>query len=188
MYRMKIIALIGWSGSGKDTVGGILQKQHYIPIAFAKPLKDLASELFGFPREWADLQEGKRRLWRVGHQEKTIRQILLDIGRQDRERFGPDVYVKQILQYIQTLPMDSNIVITDLRYPYELTALKEYSEKKSCTLEVWRIQRNGQNASPVEDVSEHYFDDYITDVIIQNNGISLEDLEKEILWQIRKEF
>ena len=177
---MKIIALTGWSGSGKDTLADILVRQGYLRFAFATPLKDIASELFGFPREWAETQEGKQMLWRVGYTEKTIRQILLDLAKLDRERFGDDIYAREVLSKFQYVNPTTTVVVTDLRFPVELNALQNYQNETGCGLEIWRVKREGQMTSPVNHPSEHLLDDLDATKTILNPGTTVEDYEERL--------
>jgi hypothetical protein len=177
---MKIIALTGWSGSGKDTLADILGRQGCVRFAFATPLKDIASELFGFPRDWAETQEGKQTLWRVGYTEKPIRQILLDFAKLDRERFGDDIYARETIHKFQHVNPTTTIVVTDLRFPVELTALQTYQKETGCVLEIWRVKREGQKVSPVNHPSEHLLDDLEPTKTILNPGTTLEDYEKSL--------
>ena len=54
-------------------------------------LKDIASDIFGFPREMADTPDGKKNYWQCGFEKKTIRDLLLLVGKVERERFGKDI-------------------------------------------------------------------------------------------------
>lgn len=177
---MKIILLSGWSESGKDTVADILVRQHgFKKYAFADPLKDLCASLYGFPRELANTTEGKKTNWQVGYKTKTIRELLLETALQDRARFGDEIYCNEILQRI-TLENPVYAVISDLRYPTELSAIRAFVEKSGDELELWRITRMGQTESPVKDPSEHYLESETPTVRIENNGASLEILEKVV--------
>jgi len=174
---MKIILLSGWSGSGKDTVADYLVARHnYKKFAFATPLKNLAAELYKFPRELADSQEGKRQLWRVGYFEKTIRQILLDVARIDKSRFGDDIYAIETMEHISKESPHSNIVISDTRYLNEIRVILEFAIKEKHQFEVWRISFRDRYESPVDDISEHILDTYRADVYISNLGDSLQNL------------
>lgn len=176
---MRILALIGWSHSGKDTTADILEQIGYKRYAFATPLKDIASTLFQFPRELADTQEGKQSLWRVGYTQKTIRQILLDFARLDRQRFGDGIYAEEIVNQISQLPDSSQVVITDLRYPIELETLQKYQQKMGCELYCIRVLRQGQTESPVNDPSEHYLE-AIDAIPLVNPGTSLNELKGNV--------
>lgn len=174
---MKIILLSGWSGSGKDTVADYLVTKHgYKKFAFATPLKDLSAELYKFPRELADSQEGKRQLWRVGYSKKTIRQILLDVARIDKFRFGDDIYADETVAQIAKESPDAKIVISDTRYLNEIRVILDFAIKEKHKFAVWRISRTDKTTSPVDDISEHALDTYKADAYISNPGDSLENL------------
>lgn len=52
---IKVIALSGWKGSGKDTVASILIGSHgYKRYAFADVLKDMVADEFNIPRNYCD--------------------------------------------------------------------------------------------------------------------------------------
>ena len=177
---IKIILLTGWSESGKDTVADILVNQHgFKKYAFADPLKDLCASLYGFPREMANTTEGKKTKWQVGYKTRTIRELLLETALQDRARFGDDIYCMDILTKIQ-IEKPTRVVIADLRYPTELSTMRLFVKKFGCELEIWRVIRVGQTESPVNDPSEHYLESEPVAVRIENNGASLEILEKVV--------
>lgn len=52
---MKLVALSGWKGSGKDTLANYLVERHgFKRLAFADELKDMASQEFNIPRSHFD--------------------------------------------------------------------------------------------------------------------------------------
>lgn len=178
VYSMRILVLTGWSQSGKDTVADILVKKHsFVKYAIADPLKDYCSTLFGFPRELADTQEGKKTLFRLGHQTKTIRQILIHTAKEDRARFGDSIYIQDIMKKISN-KNDKNIVISDLRYFTELHVIQRYAKTNDCRFEIWKIIRAGQIKSPVDDPSEYGLETLKPHKIISNPGTNLAELEK----------
>jgi hypothetical protein len=89
--------------SGKDTVARLLAEYGFLRLAFADRMKELATELFGMPPN-----------------EKN-RPLLVALGRKMREldeRVWADYLVRQ-------MPTDQRIVVTDLRWPWEVEALRE---------------------------------------------------------------
>lgn len=177
---MKIIALTGWSESGKDTVADILVDSYrFKKYAIARPLKELCSSLYGFPIELANTQEGKKTVWAVGYKKKTIRELLLETALLDRSRFGDGVYVNEVLRTIMN-EKPSAVVISDLRYFTELDAIRKYAERNGDFFEVWRVIREGQNKSPVNDPSEYSILSLKPHYTIQNDGISLDALKEKV--------
>ncbi len=59
-----IVGLVGFIGSGKGTVGDILEQKGFIKDSFAKPLKDACSVMFGWPREMLEGDTEVSRKWR----------------------------------------------------------------------------------------------------------------------------
>ncbi len=52
---MKIVALSGWKGSGKDMVANYLvEKRGFQRVSFADPLKDEVARKWNLPRSWMD--------------------------------------------------------------------------------------------------------------------------------------
>jgi hypothetical protein len=177
---MFIVLLTGWSESGKDTVADILVKNHgFTKYAFADPLKDLCSSLYGFPREMANTHEGKRTPWTVGYKTKTIRELLLETAKTDRSRFGDDIYAKETLTNIRANEK-SKIVISDLRYFTELSTIQKFAKQDVHRLEVWKVVREGQVESPVNDPSEYGLTTLKPDAILENDGKSIASLEQKV--------
>lgn len=175
---MRIIILTGFSQSGKDTVADILVNKHnFTKYAIADPLKDYCSNIFGFPRELANTQEGKRTLWRVGHTTKTIRQILIDTAKEDRARFSDSIYIQEIIKRISN-SNDKNIVISDLRYFTELNSISHFCKVNDSRYEIWKIIRDGQEKSPVDDPSEYALESLKPHKVLRNPGTNLADLQK----------
>jgi deoxynucleotide monophosphate kinase-like protein len=52
---MKVIAISGWKGSGKDTAANyLIEKKNYLRVAFADPLKDMVATTYNIPRSSLD--------------------------------------------------------------------------------------------------------------------------------------
>jgi len=97
------IALSGKMRSGKDTLANeLIVRQMFTRVAFADRLKELAADLFGASetlKNRALLQALSRKLCEV----------------------EPAVWIKYV---VDRIPMDRNVVVTDLRYPNEYHTLK----------------------------------------------------------------
>ena len=103
------IALSGLKRSGKDTVGSyLIQNYSCKRYAFADEVKRLAKELF--PEEFTD-------------NDKPV-DLLQWLGNTMRQR-NPDVWINRLSTMIQlTKDPVPNLVVTDVRYPNEVQALK----------------------------------------------------------------
>ena len=129
---MTIIGLVGFAGSGKDTVANILNDVHqYKKLAFADTLKDAASIIFDWPRYLLEGDTEPSRTFRERPdpywsekfgQEFTPRMALQQLGTEAcRKTFHEDIWVlnleKRISQY-------KNVVITDARFSNEIDFVK----------------------------------------------------------------
>lgn len=135
----QVIGVIGFIGSGKDTVGQMLldSKYNYHQESFAGTLKDATAKLFGWDRE---MLEGKTEWARAAREVED---------KWWSERLGIKATPRYILQYMGTevirttlhddfwifalerrlLQSKSNIVITDVRFPNEIAFLKKIGGK-----------------------------------------------------------
>lgn len=185
---MIVILLSGWSGSGKDTVGQILQtKWSLYQTAFAKPLKQMICEEFSIPFEWTQTQEGKQK--KDPRTQKTVRELLVQRGQEIRaEKNDPGYFGKCIANEIiqqYNLNLQCGFVITDWRLPEEIRALEQMLGPFQATILKVRITNTSQDKSPVNDfISEQQLNKYVFDEVIQNDGISLHTLAKEVYEKI----
>ena len=103
------IALSGLKRSGKDTIGSyLIQNYSCKRFAFADEVKRLARELF--PEEFVQ-------------NDKPV-DLLQWLGNTMRQR-NPDVWINRLSTMIQlTKDPVPNLVVTDVRYPNEVQALK----------------------------------------------------------------
>ena len=103
------IALSGLKRSGKDTIGSyLIQNYSCKRFAFADEVKRLARELF--PEEFVQ-------------NDKPV-DLLQWLGNTMRQR-NPDVWINKLSTMIQlTKDPVPNLVVTDVRYPNEVQALK----------------------------------------------------------------
>jgi hypothetical protein len=126
-----IIGLVGFIGSGKGTVGDILEQKGFIKDSFAKPLKDACSVIFGWPREMLEGDTEVSRKWReepdVYWSEKFGREFSPRLALQlmgteaGRNVFHEDVWVISLLNRSK----GKDVVVTDVRFQNEIKYIQD---------------------------------------------------------------
>lgn len=142
-----IIGIVGFQGSGKDTVGNFLIDDYgYTKDSFAASLKDATAAIFGWDRTLLEGTTAESRQWR--EQPDVWWETRLDwpthAGRHISERFTPraalqlmgtdvlrlnfcnELWIHSLskrLEMRRTLGED--VVITDCRFPNEIRAIKD---------------------------------------------------------------
>jgi hypothetical protein len=129
--------LYGISGrkfSGKDTTGKHLcEKYGYMRLAYADALKEACREIFGFTDEqlYGSSKETADEFWKTSPR-KVLQYVGTDLFRDQLDKVIPDlgkniwikVLEKKILDVWKKNP-SQGIVITDLRFPNEVEAVKK---------------------------------------------------------------
>lgn len=184
---MRVIALSGWRGSGKDTAADYLVQEHgYSQLSFASVLKDTVAEQYGFPRRWCDDREMKDAAL-VGYPvvssdpfTAAIHQLLaseLDSGYwtpralcilegSTRRSVRANHWVEPIVNYIRRHDYDDGFkfVISDLRYTSEADVLQLLVPE----IQLVRIER--ADSIGTTDPSERDLDNYKFDYRVSNRG------------------
>lgn len=190
-----IIGFVGSIGSGKGTAGDILMERGFLCESFATPLKNVVSNLFGWPRhllegdtqESRDFRETKDEWWTKRFKKDITPRLMLQILGTEcmRDCIHPDFWVACLEKRIK---IDQDYVITDVRFPNEIDSIHKMGGKiveiQRNAIAEWYVQacmyNNGQSkVKPDVHYSEWAWMGYKTDYTITNNG-SIEDLEKEI--------
>jgi len=144
-----IIGIMGFIGSGKGTVGDILSKEYgFQKMAFADPLKDATSAIFGWKREWLEGDTKESREWREHPDEFwsealdrpgfTPRLALQLMGTEaGRLVFGDTLWISATKARIDMISkgLTKDFVITDVRFPNEIDAIKAWGGH------VYRVKR-----------------------------------------------
>ena len=194
-----IIGIVGFIGSGKGTVGDILETQGFIKDSFARPLKDAVSIIFGWPRELLEGDTEVSRQWReqkdIFWSEKfgydfTPRMALQLMGTEaGRDVFHSDIWVISLLNRAK----GRNVVVTDVRFQNEIMYIQAHMGI------ILRVKRGPEpiwydemlNISDFE-LRENYMDQFKVhrsewdwigcdiDFEIDNNG-TLQDLRNNVL-------
>lgn len=136
---MKIIAVSGFIGSGKDTVADyLLQCYGFQRESLAKSLKDATADIFGWDRDLLEGTTTESRIWReqvdswwsekLNIPNITPRYILQILGTEVfRNNFHNDIWVLSLEKRL--ISNNSNIVITDCRFTNEINMVKRIGGK-----------------------------------------------------------
>ena len=149
-----IIGIIGFKGSGKDTVGDYLIRDHgFGRDSFAGSLKDAIAAIFGWERDLIEGATRESREWREtpdewweakldwkNHpgnyiSERFTPRVALQFWGTDllRKNFHNDLWIMSVQNRLRK--STGNVVLTDCRFPNEFKAIKELGGQ------VWRVKR-----------------------------------------------
>ena len=132
---VKIIAISGFIGSGKDTAAEYLITNHnFTKLSFAGALKDCVSVVFGWDRVLLEGETLESRQWReqvdswwadrLDMPHLTPRWVLQYWGTEVcRIGFHKDIWVSAVENKLNKTA--GNVVITDARFANELKAIKD---------------------------------------------------------------
>jgi hypothetical protein len=190
-----IIGVVGFIGSGKGTVGDILEREHgYKKFAFADALKDAVAGIFLWPRGLLEGDTNASRAFRervdvwwshkLGY-EVTPRLILQKFGTEAcRHGIADNIWIAALEKRIHGY---EDVVITDCRFPNEIDFIR------SAGGVIIRVKR-GDDPSPEEiskmHISETAWNNYDPDFVIHNEGTKddLKENVKIILTQSEKQY
>lgn len=174
---MQIIAITGYAGHGKDTVGAILKKQYgFFTVAFADPIRTMLGSLYdeiGVDRNVMhdrDLKEAP-----IPGLGVSYRHMAQTLGTEwAREHLSPNFWVdvlKARLVHLRNRKV-YRVAITDLRFHNEAAAVRDIGGV------IWRVQRQGVKALKPH-ASEIQIGGIKPHAIVPNNG-TIEELENRI--------
>jgi hypothetical protein len=190
----KLIAISGWKGAGKDTMGLHLMNEYgYRPISFAYELKNMVAEAYGIPRAWMDDRDKKDAPITTLPAIPTdpfasaIHSMLKDelasgywtpralciLEGSVKRSVHANYWVRRVVSRVVE-DQQHNYVITDMRYANEADVLKLLIPS---TLAI-RIERAG-HVITTQDPSERNLDTYAFDKVIRNDG-TIPDLYNNI--------
>jgi len=164
-----LIGIVGFISSGKGTVGEIFYEHGFVRDSFARPLKDAASVIFGWPRELLEGDTELSRKWREEpdafwseqfKKEFTPRQALQLMGTEaGRNVFHPDIWVISLLNRAK----GKDVVVTDVRFKNEI----DYIQKNEGL--VIRVKR-GQDPAWYDILSKEP-DEFYREQIMKGSGV-----------------
>jgi len=198
----QIIGICGFIGSGKDTVADYLVNLHqFRRESFASSLKDAMAHIFGWDRQLLEGRTKHSREWREQQDEWwsqrlgmniTPRWVLQHWGTEVARRgFHNDIWIASLENRLRNTGDD--VVITDCRFPNEISALRKVGGKIIRTCRgpepAWHdiavAANQGENWAVQElkalkiHASEYSWVDNDFDFILDNNG-TLDELYQQI--------
>lgn len=192
---MKLIALCGLHGAGKDTVADALPARK---LAFADVLYREVAEAFDFMVPDLKCRETKEvalrslrltRCWYDGFLEfngsedweapRSPRQILQWWGDYRRAQ-DPDYFVRRTREAVEFAGYQGQpVVLTDCRFPNEAAMVRQLGGQ------IWQVVRPGHNPQCNGHASENDGSAFKPDVVIINNG-TLDELRATALQEWNK--
>lgn len=181
-----IILLNGYSQSGKDYIGDILQRRYgFKRFAFADALKVFVCEKYKCPIETLHCQYGKQQICETDDKKRTYRQLLIDEAKELRsvnDAHFAEKTCNDILEHLQKNTGENRIVITDWRFLIELeTIQKQLPDMKTFKIHIKRIDFH---KSPVNDKSEYELVKVKCDYNLQNDLTHLIYKDIEYMFKI----
>lgn len=173
--KTNLYALMGWIGSGKDTVALRLQNHYgWRRVSFAGALKDAVSVIFGWPREQLEGLTLDSRKWReavdpwwatrLNIPQLTPRWVLQHVGTDVlRNYFHDEIWIAALERRLLEQDPAQPVVISDCRFPNEIQLVKAYQGNlvqvvRSFELPVWyqcAVRQNSANDEELLDLMEH---------------------------------
>lgn len=207
--KKSLIGVVGFIGSGKDTVADYLKNFHgFRRESFASTLKDAVAAVFGWDRTLLEGRTKEAREWReqidpwwaerLSMPTLTPRWVLQYWGTEVcRRGFHDDIWIASLENKLRN--SKDNVVISDCRFPNEIAAIRRQGGKiywvQRGQLPDWYITAKAANRGDITAINELKFRGIHSsetawigtefDGIIDNNGLisqlymNLEQLVKD---------
>lgn len=129
-----IIGLVGFIGSGKNTVADFLTSVHgFRSVSFAGAVKDTLAAVFGWPRDSLEGKTARSRQWReqvdtwwaqrLNMPHLTPRWVMQHWATELlRDQFHPDIWIASLEARLHK--NNERVVVTDCRFPNEINAVR----------------------------------------------------------------
>lgn len=176
MTPLRLIGLVGYAGTGKDTVRQLLELEHsFVGLAFADPIRQMLRTLFssnGIDEKYIDERDFKEATIEdlLTEQPLSYRQMAQTLGTEWGRNLSPDFWLQIAGAFIadQRRRGERLFVISDVRFVNEARWVKDAGG------ELWRIHRPG--VLPVRPhASEAEIEHIECDRLIDNSG-TVDDL------------
>ena len=163
---MVLIGLTGYAGSGKDTVRAMLEREGFVGLAFAEPIRSMLRELLtscGIDDEYIDERALKETI--IPELGVSYRHMAQSLGTEWGRNLRRDFWMRLAGAYMadQQDAGETHFVVSDVRFDNEANWIRNKGGQ------VWRIHRDGL-ASVRPHVSESGVDGIKPSRTIHNNG------------------
>lgn len=176
MTPLRLIGLVGYAGTGKDTVRALLESEHgFTGLAFADPIRAMLRTLFtstGLDEKHIDERDHKEAPIEdlLTEQPVTYRQMAQTLGTEWGRNLSPDFWLQIAGAHIanQRRRGERAFVISDVRFVNEGRWIKD-----ACG-ELWRVHRPG--VAPVRPHASEAEIEHIECDRLIDNSTTLDDL------------
>ncbi len=174
----RLIGLVGYAGSGKDTVAGILgQLYGFKQFSLASTIKDIIAVGFNIPVEVQNHPVMKNH--QIPELGVSPRELAQFIGTEVfRAHFGEDIWIQLLTRKINNPPAPQMAVISDVRFQNELDWIYDNDGY------IIHISRPGYNGNvgiaghASEALQELAYNAHKTHIVVNDSGIP--ELRNEI--------
>jgi len=136
---MVLLGIVGNKRSGKDTVSDYLVNNHnFCKLAFADPIKQISKIMFDFDESQlhGDKKEVIDTRWGITPRD-VFQKIGTEFGQFDLIKYFPQLenkvgrnfWVKKLKLEYKKLPVNSNVIISDVRFNHEIKEIKKMGGK-----------------------------------------------------------
>ena len=158
-----IVALLGHRGAGKDAIAEVLCREAgYVNVKFARPLKDALVGIFGLSPEHVD---GALKDVPHPHYGVTPRTLMQWFGTEVMQHglskivpgAGRTFWADRLVQAVRALPggpEGQKVVISDMRFPHEIDALKKAFGDRLVIIRVTRPGSFPETADALAEASD----------------------------------
>ena len=140
-----VIGLMGFKGSGKDTVANILSEYDYSILSYAETLKQCLCVIFGWDMDMINGHTPESRKWRdevdvwwsekLGIPNFTPRLAMTKVGTDlFRKHFDENIWIYSLINKINSIK--GNVVVTDIRFPNEHEYINKFNNSS-----IYRVHR-----------------------------------------------
>jgi hypothetical protein len=137
----KLIAFVGFKGSGKNTAAAALLPYGFVPLSYADALKDALAAIFCWDRVLLEGVTTESREWReriddwwaakLGIPGFTPRWAMRNVGTEImRQHFNNDIWMLNVERRL--LLIDAPVVLVDSRFPNEIALAHQHNGEVIC--------------------------------------------------------